>query len=150
MAQTLVSLLVHIIFSTKKRANFITPEIESELYAYIGGTLRNFESPSLAINGTSNHIHLLIALSKNLALSPLIREIKKSSSKWIKSKGPAFHRFGWQDGYGAFSIGQSAVADLIRYIAKQKEKHKRKSFETEFVEFLRKYHVNYDERYIWD
>ena len=93
---------------------------------------------------------MLISQSKNIALSHLIGEMKKSSSKWIKTKGQTFRHFGWQDGYGAFSIGQSNVSALKRYISQQKERHKTKTFEVEFVEFLKKYGVEYDERYIWD
>jgi REP-associated tyrosine transposase len=148
MAQTLVSLLVHVIFSTKNRTNLITSEIEPELFAYMAGILKKQDSRCLAINGTANHV--LISQSKNIALSHLIGETKKGSSKWIKTKGQAFRHFGWQDGYGAFSIGQSNVSALKRYISQQKERHKTKTFEVEFVEFLKKYSVEYDERYIWD
>ena len=150
MAQTLVSLMVHVIFSTKNRLNLITPEIEPELFPYMAGILKNHDSRCLAINGTPNHVHLLVSQSKNIALSRLIGEMKKSSSKWIKTKGPALKHFAWQDGYGAFSIGQSNVAALKRYISQQKEKHKTKTFEVEFIEFLKKYGLDYDERYIWD
>ena len=149
MAQTLVNVLVHVIFSTKKRRHLIKAEIQSELYAYLAGTLRNLDSPCLAIGGTSNHVHLLAALSKKAALSDLVGELKKSSSKWIKTRGPAYQHFAWQEGYGAFSIGRSQVQVLKRYIARQEEHHKTKSFEMELIETLKKYEVAYDERYIW-
>jgi putative transposase len=149
MAQTLVDLLVHVVFSTKNRMKLITPEIESGLFAYMAGTLKNLESPCLAINGTVDHVHLLISQSKNIPLSRLVGELKKSSSRWIKTKSPNHTSFDWQDGYGAFSMGQSNVAALKKYIAQQKERHKRKSFQLELIEFLRKYGVKYDERYIW-
>jgi len=149
MAQTLVCLRVHVVFSTKDRRPTITPETEPELYAYMAGTAKNLESRCLAIGGTSNHVHLLISQSKNIALSRLMEEIKKSSSKWIKTKGAALRSFGWQDGYGAFTIGQSQVEALERYIAGQKERHKRQTFEKELVALLNKYQVEYDERYIW-
>ncbi|OFV99637.1 MAG: transposase, partial [Acidobacteria bacterium RIFCSPLOWO2_02_FULL_61_28] len=112
MAQTLVNILVHMIFSTKERRHLIKTEIQPTLYAYMAGTLKNLDSPCLAIGGTSNHVHLLTALSKKAALSDVIGELKKSSSKWMKTKGPAYTRFAWQEGYGAFSIGQSQVAVL--------------------------------------
>jgi putative transposase len=146
MAQTLVCLRVHVIFSTKDRRPMITPEVEPELYAYMAGTAKNLDSPCLAAGGTSNHVHLLISQSKNIALSHLMEEIKKSSSKWIKTKGPAFRSFGWQDGYGAFTVGRSQVEALQRYIAAQKERHKKQSFEEELVRLLNKYGVQYDER----
>ena len=149
MAQTLTCLRVHVVFSTKNRQPMITPEVEPELYAYLGGTTKNFDSPCLAAGGTSNHVHLLISHSKNMALSRLMEEIKKSSSKWIKTKGPAFRTFAWQDGYGAFTIGQSQVEALQNYLAAQKERHQKQTFEQELVAFLKKYHVAYDERYLW-
>jgi REP-associated tyrosine transposase len=120
MAQTLVSLLVHLVFSTKNRANLITPDIEPDLYKYISGTLRKMESPCLKTGGTTNHLHLLISQSKNIALAYLLEELKKSSSKWIKRQDISFRSFKWQDGYGAFTIGQSNVGALKRYIELQK------------------------------
>jgi putative transposase len=149
VSQTLVSLLVHLVFSTRNRADLITPEIETDLFAYISATLRNHESRCLAANGTANHVHLLVSLSKNVALSAVVGELKKSSSKWVKTRGEAFGNFGWQDGYGAFSVGQSGVAALKGYIARQKERHRRRSFESELLGLLKKYGVQYDERYLW-
>jgi REP element-mobilizing transposase RayT len=149
MAQTLVCLRVHVVFSTKDRRPMITPEVEPELYAYLGGTIKNLDSRCLTVGGTNNHVHLLISQSKNIALSNLMEEIKKSSSKWIKTMGTAPQSFGWQDGYGAFTIGQSQVEALKRYIAGQKERHKKQTFEEELVTLLNKYGVQYDERYIW-
>ena len=127
----------------------ITPEVEPELYAYMGGTAKNLDSPCLAVGGTNNHVHLLISQSKTLALSRLMEEIKKSSSKWIKTKSPKLRTFGWQDGYGAFTIGESQMEVLQNYIAGQKERHKKFSFEQELMVLLKKYHVQYDERYLW-
>lgn len=149
MAQTLVSLLVHIVFSTKNRANLITPNIEPDLYKYVSGTLRKMESPCLKIGGTANHLHLLISHSKNIALAFLLEELKKSSSKWIKQQDASLRLFKWQDGYGAFTIGQSNLATLKRYIERQKTHHRRRSFEDELRGRLKKYQVEYDERYIW-
>ena len=148
MAQTLVSLMVHVVFSTKKRRPMITPDAEPELYAYMVGITKNLESRCLAIGGTSNHVHLLISQSKNIALSHLLEEIKKSSSKWIKTKGASLRTFGWQDGYGAFTIGESQVEALTRYIANQKEHHRKLTFEQELVALLKRYRVQYDERYL--
>jgi REP element-mobilizing transposase RayT len=127
----------------------ITADIEPELYAYLGGVMKNLESNCLAAGGTDNHVHLLISQSKNIALSKLMEEIKKSSSKWIKTKGPGLRTFGWQEGYGAFTIGQSQVEALQQYIARQKERHKKQTFEEELVMLLKRYQVPYDERYIW-
>jgi REP element-mobilizing transposase RayT len=127
----------------------ITPEIEPELYAYLGRVMRNLESHCLAAGGTNNHVHLLVSQSKNMALSKLMEEMKKSSSKWIKTKGPDLRTFGWQDGYGAFTIGQSQVEAVQQYIARQKERHRKQTFEEELVTLLKRYQVPYDERYIW-
>jgi putative transposase len=149
MAQTLVCLRVHVVFSTKDRRPMIIPEVEAELYAYLAGTMKNLDSRCLAAGGTNNHVHLLISQSKNMALSRLMEEIKKSSSKWVKTKGTPLETFGWQDGYGAFTIGESQVEALRRYIAGQKERHKKLTFEQELVALLKKYRVQYDERYLW-
>jgi REP element-mobilizing transposase RayT len=148
LAQTLVNVLVHVIFSTKDRKHSIKAENRRALYPYIAGILKNLESPCLAVGGTSNHVHLLIALSKNAPLSNVVGEVKKSSSRWIKTLGPAYAHFAWQEGYGAFSIGQSQVVALKRYIARQEEHHRTKSFEEELVATLRKYQVEYEEQYL--
>jgi putative transposase len=150
MAQTLVSLYVHVIFSTKNRADLIQPNVEEELWSYIGGILNNNKSKLLASNGVENHIHLLMSLSKNIALSELIGDVKRDSSKWIKTKGNEYQNFQWQDGYGAFSVGYTQLDDVKEYIAKQKIHHAKTSFEDELRYFLDKYEVEFDERYIWD
>ena len=150
MAQTLVSLQVHVIFSTKSRKELITPEVEPDLFAYIGGILNNNKSKLIAANGTSDHVHLLISLSKNIGLSEIIGDIKRDSSVWIKTQDSQFQNFHWQDGYGAFSIGQSQVKTVKNYIARQKIKHAKVDFKNEFRDFLRNYEVEFDERYVWD
>lgn len=143
-------MLVHVVFSTKHRADLIAPEIENELFAYIDGITQNNGSRLLAANGTKNHVHLLISLSKTVPLSEIIGDIKRDSSKWIKTKGTGFRLFHWQDGYGAFSVGQSQVETVKQYIARQKQRHEKNSFEQEFHSLLRKYGIEFDERYIWD
>ena len=150
MAQTLVSLMVHVIFSTKNRERLITPEIESELYAYIGGILTNHECRLLDAGGTADHIHLLISQSKNISLSSLIKDVKKDSSSWIKTKGKQFRNFHWQDGYGGFSIRRADIPELKRYIATQKEHHRKRAFKEELIQFLQDEGIAYDERYLWN
>ena len=150
MAQTLVQIFVHIVFSTKNRANIITPEIETELFAYIGGIAANNNSKLVAANGTANHIHLLILLSKTIGLSELVGDIKRNSSRWIKTKGDNLKSFGWQDGFAAFSVGQTQVPMVKEYIANQKEKHGKWKFEDEMRMFFDKYGIEYDKRYVWD
>ena len=150
MPQSHAAILVHIIFSTKNREPFIQPEIETELFPYLATSCRSANSPALLINGTMDHVHLLVNLGRKTAIADLVEEIKTSSSRWIKSKGPPFQNFYWQNGYGAFSIGQSGVAALKQYIANQKEHHRVKTFQEEFREFLTRYEMEWDERYVWD
>ncbi len=148
MAQTLVSLLVHVIFSTRNREPLITPEIEPELFAWIGGILKNHESHLLDAGGDADHVHLLISQSKNIPLSSLMKDVKKDSSSWIKTKDRRFRNFHWQDGYGAFSIRQTDIPELNRYIAGQKKHHRRRTFQEELIAFLDEYGMTYDERYL--
>src|SRR5207247_9791865 len=134
MSQTLTSLLVHLIFSTKNRVPIITPEVEPELFAYMSGILKNHGSRLLDAGGTSDHVHLLVSQSKNIALSALMKELKRSSSAWIKTAGRRFLAFHWQDGFGAFSIGQRDMPALKRYIANQKEQHRKQTFQEELIQ----------------
>ena len=124
MSQSLSKVLVHLVFSTKNREAFITADIEPKLHAYMVGILRELKSPSLLINGMQDHIHALFRLSPKIALSEVIMEVKRGSSKWIKTQGTQFHSFYWQNGYGSFSIGQSGVEQTISYIRNQKTHHR--------------------------
>ena len=125
------------------------PKIEPELFAYVGGILKNYESRLLDAGGTADHVHLLVSQSKNVSLSSLMKEVKKTSSSWIKTKESRFRNFHWQDGYGAFSIGKSDIPELKKYIAGQKEHHRKRSFQEELIAFLDEYGIAYDERYLW-
>jgi REP element-mobilizing transposase RayT len=149
MPQSLVKILVHIVFSTKNRAALIRPEIENDLFGYIHGIIENNGAKLIVANGTTDHIHLLVSLGRN-DVSELIGDIKRDSSLWIKKKTTEFRNFYWQKGYGAFSIGRSQVDSVVRYIKNQKEHHKTQSFQDEFRAMLKKYEVEYDERYMWD
>lgn len=150
MASTLTKILLHITYSTKNRAPMIPAEVEPDLYAYIGGICRRLDSPLLAMNGTRDHVHMLVSLAKTVALSDLILNIKRDSSKWIKDRDAALGDFDWQDGYFAFSIGASGVDALRAYISKQKERHEAVDFKDEIRAFFQKYGVEWDERYIWE
>jgi len=150
MPQSLSSILVHLIFSTKDREPFITPAIEIELHPYMAQIFRTMKSPTLAINSVPDHVHVLFVLSRVITVADLLEEVKTETSKWIKTKGSAFRNFHWQRGYGAFSIGESQVEDVKRYINRQKEHHRQVTFQEEYREFLRVYGVPYDERYVWD
>jgi putative transposase len=150
MPQSLSSLLVHLVFSTKHREPFIKSEIESNLHAYLAVVFRESKCPSLIVGGMSDHLHALFSLHRTWALADLVEEVKKRSSKWIKTNGPSYRHFQWQGGYGAFSVNQSAVREVKNYIINQKHHHQKLTFEDEFRAILRKYEVEYDERYVWD
>ena len=150
MPQSLVKLLVHVVFSTKNRINLITPEIEDGLFGYMHGIVENNKSKLILANGTANHVHLLISLGKVISISELVGDIKRDSSVWIKDKNAKFSKFYWQEGYGAFSVGQTEVDVVMNYISKQKEHHKKKSFENEMRGFYRKYEIEFNEKYVWD
>lgn len=143
-------MLVHIVFSTKNRVDLITPDIENDLYGYISGIVENNKSKLILANGTENHVHLLVSLGKVLSVSELVGDIKRDSSKWIKTNGVKFANFSWQEGYGAFSVGQTEGETVMKYIENQKAHHKTKDYKTEFHGFLKKYNIEYDERYVWD
>lgn len=126
------------------------PEIENDLFRYMNGIVENNNSKLILANGTKNHVHLLISLGKTLSISELIGDIKRDSSVWIKKQDSQFSNFHWQEGYGAFSIGQTQVNEVIKYISNQKEHHKEKSFENEMRSFYQKYGIEFDECYVWD
>lgn len=143
------NILIHLVFSTKYRETWITPEVEPELHFYMVSILSECKAPVLAINGTADHVHILFALHRTWAVAGLV-EVKKRSSKWIKTKGGAFESFAWQGGYGAFSVGQTEVEKIANYIAKQKAHHAETTFQDEMRALLDRYHIAYDERYVWD
>jgi putative transposase len=151
MAQTLVTSFYHVVFSTKHRQRLITTAIEPRLFRYLTGIVTNQDSRCLAINGVEDHLHMLVALSKNHALSEFMRNLKASSTKWLKTQDHGAHRtFGWQDGYGAFSVSTSNVEKVVGYIARQKEHHQRTSFEDEYRALVRRAGLTPDERYLFD
>ena len=150
MGQSLVKNYIHIVFSTKYRQPLITDDIESELHAYLGGVCKKLECHPLKVGGYTDHIHILCMLSRKITLMKLLEEIKSHSSKWVKTKGDNFKDFYWQNGYGAFSVKPSEVDVVIRYIANQKEHHSKKTFQNEYKAYLKKYDVEFDERYVWD
>ena len=150
MGQSLVKNYLHIIFSTKNRQPLILPEFEENLYRYLGGVCRNLESPALMVGGYVDHIHILCLLSKKLTLVSMLENLKTESSKWMKLQSPTLKNFYWQDGYGAFSVNPYQVDIVLNYILNQKEHHKKRTFKDEYRKFLKKYKVEYDERYVWD
>ena len=149
MAQSLSKILVHIVFSTKNRKQFIDQEIESELHAYLAGICKNNNSKVFKIGGMEDHIHLACTLPRTLAPSNLIAELKRSSSKWMKVNKNQVD-FSWQSGFGIFSFSESQIPLVINYIEKQKEHHQKISFQDELRILLNKYNIDYDEDYLWD
>jgi putative transposase len=149
VAQSLSHLIIHTVFSTKDRQRLLqSEEIRTEIYAYMAGILKNLECHPLQIGGMEDHVHVLSALSKNMALSELIGRLKGSSSKRLKEKGVV--GFGWQNGYGAFSVSESNVAAVTAYIGSQAEHHRKITFQDELRQLLNRHRVVFDERYLWD
>ncbi len=150
MSQSLVKNLVHLVYSTKHRQPWIPDEVRDGLYAYQAGIFKRWESPALAIGGAEDHVHALFSLSKNHALMKIVEEVKKGSSKWMKTDGPRNQAFHWQNGYAAFSVSRSNVADVQRYIEKQEEHHRRMTFQEELRALFGRQGIEFDERYVWD
>ena len=150
MPQSLVHNVLHLVFSTKERQPCISKQIRDDLNAYIVGILRKNECHSIIAGSEKDHVHVLFILSKNKALKDVVREAKAGSSRWLKGKGEDFKDFQWQGGYSAFSVSQSNVAAVIRYIRGQEEHHRKFSFKEELMKLLEKHGVQFDERYLWD
>ncbi len=150
MAGTFSQIYIHVVFAVKGRESLIQPHWEEELYKYITGIVRNKDQKMLAINGMPDHIHFLIGMKPSCCLSDLVREIKKSSNEFVREKRFTKFKFQWQEGYGAFSYGHSALDNVIRYINHQKEHHKKQSFRDEYKEFLKKFEIEYKDEYLFD
>jgi len=151
MAQSLARLWTHLIFSTKERYPFLSdPSVRADMHAYIGTVLRSHDCPTLVVGGTEDHVHSLFTLSRNYSIADIVKEVKRTSSGWIKTISSQYSKFRWQSGYGAFSVSQSYVAQVRNYILRQEQHHRRKTFQDEFRAFLKKYKIEYDERYVWD
>ncbi len=149
MAQSLSKLYIHLVFHVKNNAVLIRSEDKSKLYAYMGSIIKDNESIPILINGTSDHVHILCVMSKNIALAKLTEEIKRHSSRWIKTINQHYKQFAWQGGYAGFSVSQSLHEKTKQYILNQEEHHKKMSLKDELILFLKEYNVEYDERYLW-
>ncbi|MBN1588890.1 MAG: IS200/IS605 family transposase [Pirellulales bacterium] len=150
MPQSLHALAVHIVFSTKCRRPFLHSKIRPGLWAFMAGILRNLECYAVHIGGVEDHVHIACNLTKKHAPMKVLEGVKKNSSKWLKTQSAEFRGFHWQDGYGLFSVSPSHVEALRKYIADQDEHHRRETFQDELMRILKKYAVEYDERYLWD
>jgi len=149
MAHSYSKILIHYVFSTKNRERIITAPLQERLWSYMGGIARENNMIALAIGGIEDHVHLLIILPTTLSIAKAIQLIKGSSSKWVHDTYPNYNNFKWQEGYGAFSVSISRKKDIISYINTQKNHHLKKSFKEEYISFLKKYVIDYDDRYIW-
>ncbi len=151
MPQSLVQIYLHIVFSTKQRHPYLADAgLRKRLYSYMSGICKHHDCVALTIGGTENHVHLLTRHAKTMTISDFMRELKRSSSSWLKAQDFDLAHFHWQDGYGAFSLSPSHVETVKAYIANQEEHHKEVSFEDELRRLCRKYHIEIDERYVWD
>jgi REP element-mobilizing transposase RayT len=148
--QSLACLYVHLIFSTKNRELFIVPDLGPRLYGYIGGILRQTGEVLVEAGGMPDHIHLLVSLGRQASVADTVRTVKANSSRWVHETFPDRAAFGWQNGYGAFTVSHSNVESVREYIRGQAEHHKKRSFQDEYREFLRRHAIEWDERYVWD
>lgn len=148
MSHTLGNILLHFIFSTQGRRPLIKPEFRDDLLAYVGGIVREMNGTALIINGDADHVHMLIRIKPIHSAAEIARVVKTNSSRWMREK--YLGAFAWQTGYGVFSVSESNVQAVTKYIAKQQEHHKKQSFQEELVAFLKKNRIEYDERHIWD
>ena len=151
MPQSLSRLWTHLIFSTKNRFPFLRePQIRNDMHAYLAKVLRSNDCETLIVGGATDHIHALFDLFRTHCIATVVEEIKRTSSSWIKDISPSCRKFHWQNGYGAFSVSQSELDRVYRYIERQEEHHRRITFQDEFRSFLKNYRIDYDERYVWD
>lgn len=149
MANTYSQIHLHFVFAVKYRAGVIDKSWKNELYKYISGIISNNNHKLLAINGVSDHVHILVGMRPMQSVSDLLQDIKGGSSKWINEQKLVKGKFEWQEGYGVFSYGKSQVKDVIKYIENQEEHHRKHTFRSEYIEFLKKFEVEYDEKFIF-
>ena len=150
MPLSLSFVVIHVIFSTKERHPFLDPDTRPKLHAYLATIARDTGCECFRAGGVSDHVHLAIRLSRTLTIADLVETLKTSSSKWLKTQSPSLAAFSWQRGYGCFSVGPSDLESLCAYIDNQEQHHQTRSFQDEFLMFLKKYRVEYNEAYIWD
>lgn len=150
MGSTFTNLLYHLVFSTKNRNDWIQNGFRNALYSYIGGIIRSEKGKMITIGGTTNHLHILAKFSQCATVSNMLQHIKGNSSKWLNEQEFMPFRFSWQTGYGAFTVSESMVDMVSKYIENQETHHKKMTFQQEFLMLLKKHHIEYDEKYLWD
>ena len=150
MPQSLAKNLIHLVYSTSRRRRWLTDDVRDSLYSYQAGIFKSWDSPSLMIGGVEDHVHALFSLTKNHPLKKIVEEVKKGSSKWMKTVCATKRDFQWQKGYAAFSVSESNVADVRRYIENQCEHHQQMTFQDELRALFARHHIEFDDRYVWD
>lgn len=150
MPGTYTNLLYHLVFSTKERRPLITDRFREDLYKYMGGIVRGEDGVLIEIGGIADHVHLLVKLKPVVALSDFMRVLKANSSKWVNEEKLKIRGFGWQDGYAAFTVSESQVLRIVKYIQNQEAHHRRIAFQGELLTLLKKHKISFDERYLWD
>lgn len=149
MANTFTSLHYHMVFSTRNRERWISPDVEERIWAYLGGIAKENKVHPIQIGGIEDHVHLLLGAPASLAPSKIAQLIKVGSSAWIHDTFPNMKGFAWQDGYGVFSVSKSNIPDVVEYIRGQREHHRTRTFQEEYLAFLKRHEIQYDERYVW-
>ena len=150
MPGTFSQIYIQYIFAVKGRENLLLPAFQDEIYKYIAGIVERKDQKSLAVNGMEDHIHILVGLKPAMRIADLVRDIKNNSSNFINEKGFLKQKFSWQDGYGVFSYSQSNFGFVIDYIKNQKEHHKKKTFQEEYRDFLKKFNIPFEDKYLFD
>ena len=150
MAHTYTNLLIHALFSTKDRQPALTAELQSRLFPYMAGIITRLKARPILINGPKDHVHVLLVLPASLPLSDLMEKLKANSSKWVHDEFPGYREFTWQVGYTAFSVSQSNLTAVKRYIAAQEEHHRKRTYQEEVIDFLREHGIEYDPRFVLD
>jgi REP element-mobilizing transposase RayT len=150
MPQSLSKLILHIVFSTKDRQPWLDRHVRPRLHSYVATVCRDLNSEVSGVGGIADHVHIVTTLSRTFSQADLIEKIKKSSSKWIKGVDIRYRGFFWQRGYAAFSVSPSQLSAVLKYVQMQEEHHRRRSFQEEYRDLLRKHSVSFDEKYVWD
>jgi REP element-mobilizing transposase RayT len=150
MPQSLSKVIIHIIFSTRDRDPWLDRDVRPRMHAYVATICRDLNAESFRVGGVADHLHLVTTLPRTLSQATMIETMKKTSSKWIKALDPKYRGFYWQRGYGAFSVSPSQLQAVLEYVESQEVHHRTRSFQEEYRDFLGKYGIEFDERYVWD
>jgi REP element-mobilizing transposase RayT len=150
MSQSLTRLYAHLVFSTKNRHAFLSDAIRDRVHGYLADAIRGLGSPYVVVGGVADHVHILFDMGKMRAPFEFVEEVKRESSKFVKTLGPELRKFYWQRGYGMFSVSPTLLREAEAYVRNQEKHHRKKSFQDEFRGFLERYGIEYDERYVWD